>query len=247
MRANKFLATCGLGSRRAVEQYVQDGRVKINGVIVTDLATQISQNDTVELDDTVVLLNEEKVYIALNKPRGCVTTCKDDKGRRTVLDVLGGVDASEGKHLHPSGTAQRVFPVGRLDYDTEGLLLLTNDGDFAHYAMHPSSNIQKKYIATVDQEVTQAHIKKLQQEADKAVSLGSKIVEITIHEGKNRQVRKMLEGVGLSVMHLKRVSIGHLTLEKLKLKSGEWKVLKERPVLSSRGAGNMCPRESKLK
>ena len=232
MRVNKFLATCGIGSRRAVEQYIQDGRVKINGAIVTDLARQILQTDIVEFDGAVVAPSDEKVYIALNKPRGCLTTCKDDKGRRTVLDVINNSPFRKGGDTQrPERETKmgffRVFPVGRLDYDTEGLLLLTNDGDFANYVMHPSSNIQKTYVATVDSEVTLDNIRKLQLQADKVVLRSGMVLEITIHEGKNRQVRKMCEGVGLDVVHLRRVSIGHLSLDKLKLQKGEWKHIRK--------------------
>ena len=137
MRINRYLASCGVGSRRAAEGLVEASRVSVNGKTVTDLGTQIAAADTVTVDGKIVKPEAQKVYIAFNKPKGCVTTCSDDKGRKTVLDVIGDVGA-------------RVFPIGRLDYETEGLLILTNDGDFARYIMHPSSEIKKIYVATVD-------------------------------------------------------------------------------------------------
>jgi len=202
MRINKYLAECGIASRRAAEQYVLDGRVRVNGVVVKDLSVQVIDTDKVQLDNKLVKPEIKKVYIIMNKPRGCVTTCSDDKRRRTVLDVI----ASKGEAI------PRVYPVGRLDYDTEGLLILTNDGDFARKVMHPSSEIQKTYIATVEGPQSQYHI-------------SENTCKVTIHEGKNRQVRKMLAEVGFDVINLRRISIGSITLGNLK--SGEWKYVEK--------------------
>jgi len=144
----------------------------------------------------------------MNKPAKCATTCSDEKGRRTVLDVLGDV-------------GYRVYPVGRLDWDTEGLLILTNDGDFTKRVTHPSSHVQKTYQAAVKERIESHHVKELSGQSDKVTLLSENNIEIVIHEGKNRQVRNMLESISLTVTKLKRVAIGRLTLGNLK--SGEVK------------------------
>ena len=130
MRINKYLSSCGLDSRRKCEALVLDGRVRLNGKPVTALATEVKDGDVVEVDGRTVSPSHKKTYIMLNKPKGCVSTASDDRGRRTVLDIVK--------------VSHRVFPVGRLDYDTEGLLLLTDDGDIANKIMHPSGGIKKQ-------------------------------------------------------------------------------------------------------
>jgi len=213
---NKYLATCGVASRRAVEQYILGGRVKINGKVTRDLATQVADTDKVEFNGKPVSLQTETVYIVMNKPKGCVTTCIDekDKGRRTVLDVLKNCEQAQ---------KYRVFPVGRLDYDTSGLLILTNDGDFAREITHPSSQIPKTYIATVTGDLSKAY-------DDKHMTIiNSTTIQVTICEGQNRQVRKMLANIGLDVIALKRVAIGNLTLGNLK--SGEFVCLNKKPLI----------------
>ena len=219
MRINKYLASCGVASRRGAEEFIVAGCVSINGNVARSLHIQIGESDVVALDGRVVRPAEGFVYIMLNKPRGVVTTCKDEKGRRTVLDLVK--------------VKERIFPVGRLDYDTEGLLILTNDGEFARRVTNPRNDISKKYIATLDRIITSAQIKALEQGVivDGEMTLPAKVestiskecVSITITQGRNRQVRKMFETQGLRVTHLKRVAIGGLELGDLKL--GQWKNL----------------------
>ena len=147
MRINKYLSSCGLDSRRKCEALVLDGRVRLNGKPVTALATEVKDGDVVEVDGRTVSPSHKKTYIMLNKPKGCVSTASDDRGRRTVLDIVK--------------VSHRVFPVGRLDYDTEGLLLLTDDGDIANKIMHPSGGIKKLYSVRVEGEPTEAELKRL--------------------------------------------------------------------------------------
>jgi len=212
MRINKYLAESGIASRRGAEELIRDGSVKVNGKVVTDLATQIAAADRVEVNGRLISCQPQKVYILLNKPAGYVTTCKDPLGRKTVLDLLESIDA-------------RVFPVGRLDFATEGLLILTNDGEFAYKITYPGSSIPKTYAASVDKRITAEQLSKLRAGAGynppENVKVAGGAVEITICEGKNRQVRKMLEAVDLTVTYLKRISIGNLTLGTLK--TGEWR------------------------
>ena len=136
MRINKYLATCGIASRRKVEELILAGKISVNGKIVTNLATDIDiTKDKVKMDDSEVNLVEDKVYYLLNKPKGYISSAKDDKGRKTILELID--------------TDERIFPVGRLDYDTEGLIILTNDGDLSHKLMHPSHEIEKTYVANI--------------------------------------------------------------------------------------------------
>jgi len=218
-RINKYLAESGVASRRAAEDLIRAGKVSINGKVVTELSTQIAETDKVAVDGKQVMGQSKKVYIALNKPAGVVTTCNDQFGRKTVLDLLKGVDV-------------RVYPVGRLDYDTEGLLILTNDGEFALRITHPSSETPKTYIAFLGKPVSAEQIHQLSLGAGfnppKSIAGTNKVIEITITEGKNRQVRKMFETVGLKVTHLKRISIGSLTLGDLKV--GEWRYLDKKDL-----------------
>jgi len=216
MRINKYLASCGVCSRREADEMVTGGRVTINGVRVTELGTQILDTDIVAVDGKKIALQQKKVYIIMNKPKTYITTCSDEKGRKTVMDLL------------PKDIG-RVFPVGRLDYDTEGLLLLTNDGDFALHVTHPKNNIQKVYIASVDQAVTTGQVLELLNHADSVKKLDDTTLEIIIHSGKNRVVRKMLSSVGLDVKRLKRIAIGSLQLGNLK--PGEIIRLNTPPIL----------------
>jgi len=225
-RINKFLADCGVASRRGAEELIRFCKVKVNGKVVTNLSTQITDFDRVEVDGKQITCQPEKVYILLNKPAGVVTTCSDPFGRKTVLDLLKGVDA-------------RIFPVGRLDFATEGLLILTNDGEFAYKVTHPSSEIAKTYVAALDKEPTGQQLGELRAGAGfnppKSLKVSGTVAEITICEGKNRQVRKMFEAVGLCVVHLRRISIGSLTLGDLK--TGEWKYISEQEIISLRDEG----------
>lgn len=215
MRINKFLATTGLASRRKCEQYVLEGKVSVNGNIVTNLATNIDEKkDVVMVNGFEVRLTPKYQYLMMHKPKGYICTNRDPKGRKSIFALL-----EEYK-----GT--RLFSVGRLDYDTEGLLLITNDGDLSHVLTHPSHEIEKAYLAKIEGELTEDEKNKLESgiELDKGfVTSPSKVtiagkdgkftkVEIVIHEGKNRQVRKMFEAVGHKVTFLKRVRFGNLKL-----------------------------------
>ena len=213
-RINKYLAECGVASRRAVEDLIRAGKITINGKIVTNLSTQITDTDKVAVDGKPVSCQSKKVYIMLNKPAGVVTTCDDQFGRKTVMDLLYEI-------------TERVYPVGRLDYDTEGLLILTNDGEFAKKVTHPSSEIPKTYDVTTNKTITPQQHMLLRGGAGfkppREVRILQNTAVITITEGKNRQVRKMFESVGLRITHLKRIAIGSLTLGDLG--TGEWRHL----------------------
>jgi 23S rRNA pseudouridine2605 synthase len=217
MRINKYLAGCAVASRRSAEDLIRAGKVRVNGEVVTDLATQITDTDRVEVNGRQIRCQPQKVYIILNKPAGVVTTCKDQFNRKSVIDLVQGVDT-------------RVFPVGRLDYATEGILILTNDGGFANKLAHPSSEIPKTYVATIDKKVTPEQLSELCAGAGfyppKSVRVTQGGVEITICEGKNRQVRKMFKAVGLRVTHLRRILIGGLGLGGLKI--GEWRYFSQK-------------------
>jgi len=199
--------------------------VKVNGSIVTEMGVTVTSKDRVEVDGKPVRLEKNKVYIMLHKPKGYVTTVHDPEGRDTVMDLIQGIE-------------ERVYPVGRLDYDSSGLLLLTNDGQLAHRMMHPSHEIVKVYIATVEGSPSAEAIQQLEKgirienytTAPALVKVledynGKTKLEITIHEGRNRQVRKMCEAIGHPVIRLKRVSYGNLVLGKLK--PGQWRYLTE--------------------
>lgn len=214
MRINKYIASCGVCSRRKAEEFVLQGKVKVNGKVIANLATDIDEtNDTVIVDGQKITPVSRFIYIMMYKPKGCVCTLKDEKGRKTVLDYLGDF---EGK---------RIFPVGRLDYDTEGLLLLTNDGDFSNRLMQPSSEIPKTYIAKVEGEIPESDLARLRKGVTidgvklnrckiKVLGVENNIsrLEITIYEGKNREIHKMFETIGKEIIFLKRVKIGDLKL-----------------------------------
>ncbi len=218
IRINKYIASCGMCSRRNAEELILDGRVKINRQVVTELGVKVKYGDVVEVDGKKISLEQEKVYIMLNKPRGYVTTSKEQFGRPSVLDLLD--------------VPQRVFAVGRLDMDSEGLLLLTNDGDLANRIIHPTKHIAKTYEVVLKREISSENIENLKQGVDiggyitrPAIveKVDNKNIIITIYEGKNRQVRKMCEAVGNKVVNLKRIAIGNLMLGRLKI--GEYKHL----------------------
>lgn len=212
-RLNKFLAECGVASRRHADAIISEGRVKINNKIVTELGTKLEPfNDTVTVDDVIVKPTGHDVVIMFNKPKGCLTTMSDDRGRKTVMDYI-------------DLKLPRLFPIGRLDYDTEGLLLLTNNGDLANKLMHPSGEVPKTYRVKVEGEMPEHKLAQLRKGVviDGEVTARSKVklvefkdnisvLDITITQGKNRQVRKMIESVEKEVLFLKRISIGDLRL-----------------------------------
>lgn len=218
MRINKYIANAGVCSRRSADEIILQGRVKVNGQVITELGTRVKIGDKIEIDEKRISLEEKKVYIMLNKPKGYVTTSKEQFNRPSVLDLIN--------------VNERVFPVGRLDMDTEGLLLLTNDGDFANKIIHPTKHVSKRYEVKLSEKISSENIDKLKQGVDiggyvtkPAIveKLGDKKIIITIYEGKNRQVRKMCESVGNKVISLKRIAIGNLSLGSLKL--GTYKLL----------------------
>ena len=228
MRLQKYLAMANVASRRASEKIIADGRVKVNGKTVTQLGTKVCNDDTIEVDGKKIQLEKKKYYIMLNKPSGYVTTASDEFGRNTVLDLISDING-------------RIYPVGRLDADTEGLLILTNDGDFAYTLSHPKHNVEKTYLAYVNGVPDRVALTRLENgvlidgvrtrkaKADiLEVGKNSSVVEIKIKEGRNRQVRKMLEEVGHRVMHLQRVAISTVTLGNLPL--GKWRHLAEAEI-----------------
>ncbi len=226
MRIAKYMAAAGVASRRASEELIKKGRVKMNGKFVYQPATLVNpEKDQVYVSGRKISLPSEKIYLLLNKPMGCVSTCSDDKGRRTVLDYIKGID-------------QRIYPIGRLDFITEGLLLLTNDGELANKLTHPSHEVTKRYYVVVDSYLSPEETNALQRgvhiEGGKTAPARVKVMKasperteftVTIHEGRNRQVRRMLETMGKKVVFLKRISVGDLNLGDLK--KGEYRLLNE--------------------
>lgn len=218
-RLQKIIANRGYCSRRKAEELIAQGKVKVDGVVIRELGYKADSSSIIEIDGTF-LKNEDKVYYILNKPRGVVTTTSDDKHRETVVDLIK--------------TDKRIYPVGRLDYDTTGILLLTNDGDFANMLMHPKNQIDKTYVAKVKGIIKGEDVWNLSngviidgvKTAKAKVKLKNfdretqtSIVELVIHEGKNHQIKKMFEAIGFEVLKLKRERYAFLTLEGLN--SGE--------------------------
>lgn len=217
MRLNKYIAKSGIASRRKADEMIAAGRVSINGVEFTELGYDVKEHDVVEVDGQIVKEESSKVYIVLNKPKGFITSVKDERGRPTVMDLISDID-------------ERIYPVGRLDSDTTGMLIMTNDGDFAYALTHPSHELYKKYRAKVAGTMTKESLAKLRKGVDidgyttapAIVELikqtpKNAIVEISIHEGKNRQVRKMFASVGNKVLDLERKAIGDVYLGNLML------------------------------
>ena len=227
-RLQKVIANSGICSRRKAEELIKEGKVIVNGEVITELGTKVSEKDTIVVNNKI-LEKEEHVYFLLNKPRGVVTTVSDDKERKTVVDLIG--------------TDKRIYPVGRLDYDTTGALILTNDGEFANLMMHPKNEIDKVYLAKVEGIATGDAVKTLTSgvKIDNVLVKSSRakikkidkvkqesFIEITIHEGKNHQVKKMLEQVGLPVIKLTREKIAFLDVHNLK--SGEYRTLNNKEI-----------------
>ena len=228
-RLQKVIANYGYCSRRKAEELISKGKVLVNGNVITSLGTKVSKEDTIVVEGVTISKEVNYVYYLLNKPRGVVTTSSDDKGRKTVVDLID--------------TPIRIYPVGRLDYDTTGLILLTNDGEFTNNITHPKNKIDKTYVAKINGILTITDIMALKKGVMidnfktspakvKIRKIDNKnkhsIVEITIHEGKNHQVKRMFESLGYEVLKLKRERIAFLTLRGLT--SGDYRMLTPKEV-----------------
>lgn len=227
-RLQKVMARCGVDSRRNCEKIILEGRVKVNGIIINELGTKVDlDEDIILVDNKSISLEENKVYIMLNKPEGYVTTVKDEFDRLTIMDLVK--------------VSERIYPIGRLDSDSSGLLILTNDGDIYNNIIHPRSSIDKVYIAKVKGIFKANEMRKFESGIDIGgyVTAPSNIsiihededtckVKISIHEGKNRQIRKMCAALGHEVITLKRVSVGELNIGELK--KGQWRYLSHKEI-----------------
>lgn len=214
MRINKYIAAAGIASRRKADEMIEAGRVRVNGIVLQTLGYHVKDDDRVEVNGKLIELQKKKVYYLLNKPAGYVTSTFDKEGRPTVIELV------------PDEI--RVFPVGRLDYNSSGLLILTNDGELSNRLMHPSHEFDKKYVVRATGIVSRAEAARL----EKGIDIGgfitspakvklirhdrnSTIAEVTIHEGKNRQVRRMFKAIGHPVEELCRVGLGNLVIGRL--------------------------------
>lgn len=232
VRLQKYLADCGIASRRKCEEYIQQGKVQVNGKVVTELGTKINpKRDKIKFENKEIVEKRKLVYILLNKPIGYVTTVDDQFNRDTVLDLVK--------------VKERIVPVGRLDMYTSGALILTNDGDFVYKVTHPKHEINKTYTVTIKGIIQNSEVDQLQKgvKIDDYITKPAKVkilktdsekdisrLEITIHEGKNRQVRKMCEAIGKKVLALHRSKIGNIGVKDLKL--GQWRYLSQKEVES---------------
>ena len=230
MRLNKYIAQSGVASRRKADELTTNGNVKVNGVACFALGYDVKDSDVVEVNGVTINPSSRMIYLLLNKPLGYISTASDEKDRPTVIDLVNDIE-------------ERVFPVGRLDADTTGLLLMTNDGDFAYQLTHPSHEIVKTYRARVVGVLSKERIFKLKHGVDiggyttapaevNVIKQASKyaVVEISVHEGKNRQIRKMFASVGNKVLELERISIGDVRLANLK--QGHYRKLKKNEIES---------------
>lgn len=233
-RLQKVLAHAGVASRRSCEELISSGKVKVDGKIITELGVKVDpQKSLIEVGGEPITGKEKEKYILLYKPAGYVSTVHDERKRRTVMDLISGVN-------------ERIYPVGRLDYDTSGLLILTNDGKLTNELIHPSREVKKTYrimvkgiptgrslgqlasgIMLEDGKTAPAEVKL------KKIENGNALIDITIHEGKNRQVRRMFQAVGHDVVWLKRIAFGPLKIDKMK--PGEWRYLTNQEVLALKG------------
>ena len=228
-RLQKVIANLGYTSRRKAEELITNGKVKVNGIVVTELGTKVKTSDTIEVENIILDNTKNYEYYLLNKPREVISSVTDEHNRKTVVDFID--------------TPTRIYPIGRLDYDTTGAIILTNDGYLANKLMHPSSNIEKKYVAKVSGLVTGYEIKKLRsgviidgkKTAKAKVNLkkydkktDKSIVELIIHEGKNHQVKKMFEAINHEVIKLKRETYANLDLTNLK--TGEYRKLSNKEI-----------------
>ena len=230
MRLQKYMALCGVAARRKCEEIILEGRVRVNGQVITQMGTQVEEGDSVTLDGKTLSPQETMRYLLYHKPAGEVTTVSDDRGRDTVMDRFRAL-------------TERVYPVGRLDYDSEGLLLLTNDGALAQRLTHPSCEVDKVYLARVSGNPSNEALDRLRRgvymDGDERRTYPAQVrvvrdealfsdILVTIHEGRNRQVRRMFDAVGHKVLLLRRVRFGPLELGDLR--RGEWRELTEDEV-----------------
>ncbi len=228
-RLQKVIALSGYCSRRKAEELINEGKVKVNGKIIREQGVKVDISDYIEVEGNDIKKIEDKVYYLLNKPRGVIATAKDDLGRKTVVDLIK--------------TNKRIYPIGRLDYDTTGLIILTNDGELTNFLTHPKNEIEKVYVAKIKGLITKEDLSKLcrgviidGKKTSKAKAkilkidkkTNSSIIKLIIHEGRNHQVKKMFEAIGYEVLKLKRESVSFLTLDGLK--SGEYRELSIKEV-----------------
>ncbi|ENK0837224.1 pseudouridine synthase [Clostridium sporogenes] len=227
-RLQKYMASCGVASRRKCEDIILEGRVEVNGIKIKEVGTKIiSGKDIIKVDGNIIKPEENKIYILLNKPKGYLCTAKDEKGRKTILDLVK--------------VKERIYPIGRLDMDTSGIIILTNDGEIYNKIIHPKSEKIKTYKAKVKGTMKKDHIELFK----KGIDIGDYItapatleifktnkdtseIIIKIHEGKNRQVRRMCKSIGHPVIDLDRISIGNISKGDLKL--GEWRYLTKKEI-----------------
>lgn len=228
-RLQKVIANSGYTSRRKAEELIMAGKVRVNGEVIKELGVKVNVNDTIEVEGKTLNINQKKVYYLLNKPRGVISSVSDDKNRKTVVDFIK--------------TTERIYPIGRLDYDTTGLIILTNDGELANKLMHPSNNVEKTYIAKIEGILDKDAIDKLKRGVvvdgrkvkivrfkvkKKDIVKETSLVEITIVEGRNHIVKNIFKELGFSVEKLTRVSMDFLTIDGLK--SGEYRELSLKEV-----------------
>lgn len=230
IRLQKFIAMCGVASRRASEKLIADGRVKVNGIIVAEMGVKVDpEKDIILVNNKKIRLEQKKVYLLLNKPLGVITSVSDDLHRTTVVDLVN--------------IPERIYPVGRLDYNTTGAIILTNDGDVAYKLTHPSRGVWKKYLVEIEGYISDEQISKLKKgvvlEEGKTAPARLKLifrtkqkskVELSIHEGKNRQIRRMFETLNRKILKLKRLEVGSIKLGNLR--EGEWRYLSDKEVSS---------------
>lgn len=221
----KLIAQAGICSRRAAEEIISAGRVTVDGKVIRELGAKADINQKIRVDGKLLTFNAEKIYLMLNKPRGYVSTVHDDRGRKTIIDLLGEF-------------SERVYPVGRLDLNSEGLLLLTNDGELTNALIHPRFEVDKTYRAKISGDITEEKLDRLRAgiELDDGLTAPAEIylladntVEVTIHEGRNRQVRRMFAAVGCDVKRLRRIRFAGLTLDGLKV--GKFRSLTAEEIL----------------
>lgn len=229
-RLQKLIAQAGICSRREAEKIILAGRVTVDGKIVNELGAKADLKQKICVDGKPIEICAEKIYILLNKPRGYVSTVKDERGRRTVLELLD------------ENFSERVYPVGRLDLNSEGLILLTNDGELTNALIHPRFEVEKTYRAKISGVITEEKLDKLRAgiELDDGLTapaeiyrLDKDLIEITIHEGRNRQVRRMFAAIGCDVKRLRRIKFANLTLDGLKV--GKFRELTAQEVAELKG------------